>query len=67
MIKAGSKWRHKKRGSTYHVIGPAKLQASDVGGMSNNQPMIVYRGEDGQLWVRPTDEFEDGRFEALSS
>lgn len=67
MIEAGSKWRHRKRGTTYHVIGSAKLQAADVGGMSDNETMIVYRGEDGQLWVRPADEFDDGRFEAIPS
>jgi hypothetical protein len=27
--------------------------------------VAVYRGEDGKLWVRPREEFEDGRFEAL--
>jgi hypothetical protein len=61
------KWRHKKRGSTYEEVGRAKLQASDIGGMSDMQPMVVYRGEDGQLWVRPEDEFMDGRFEAIDA
>ncbi len=60
-----TRWRHKKRGSIYIEIGRAKLQASDTGGMSDNQPMVVYRGEDGQLWVRPEDEFNDGRFELV--
>jgi hypothetical protein len=59
------RWRHKKRGTTYEEIGRAKLQASDTGGMGDHHPMVVYRGEDGQLWVRPEDEFEDGRFERL--
>lgn len=59
-------WRHKKRGAVYQEIGRAKLQASDTGGMSDNEPMVVYAGEDGQLWVRPADEFEDGRFEAVT-
>lgn len=61
------RWLHKKRRSTYIEIGRAKLQASDVGGFSDMQPMVVYRSElDGSLWVRPEDEFEDGRFEALA-
>ena len=59
------RWRHKKRRTIYEEIGRAKLQASDVGGFSDHQLMVVYRGEDGQLWVRPEDEFEDGRFERL--
>lgn len=62
-----TRWRHKKRGSIYIEIGRAKLQAADTGGMADNQPMVVYRGEDGQLWVRPEDEFEDGRFERVDS
>lgn len=55
-------WRHKKRGTEYIEVGRAKLQAADVGGLSDCHPMVVYRGEDGQLWVRPEDEFDDGRF-----
>jgi hypothetical protein len=27
--------------------------------------MTVYRGDDGRLWVRHTEEFEDGRFEDI--
>jgi hypothetical protein len=27
--------------------------------------VAIYRGEDGKLWVRPREEFEDGRFEVL--
>jgi len=27
--------------------------------------VAIYRAEDGQLWVRPREEFEDGRFEAI--
>ncbi len=27
--------------------------------------VAIYRAEDGQLWVRPREEFEDGRFETI--
>ena len=32
----------------------------------DDEPMVVYQAEaDGRIWVRPTDEFYDGRFEQL--
>jgi hypothetical protein len=58
--------RHVKRGTTYQVLGPATLQTGN-GHLVDMHPMTVYRGEDGALWVRATDEFNDGRFEALAS
>lgn len=66
--------RHKKRGSTYEVLGEAELQISvklpqDHGGRlaEEGDRITVYRGEDGRLWARFTDEFEDGRFEEIKS
>lgn len=56
--------RHKVRGGTYEVLGEANLQCSanrDI----DNQQVIVYRGEDGKLFVRGVAEFNDGRFEHL--
>lgn len=56
--------RHKKRGTTYEVIGTAELQmATDLG---DGAFLTVYRGEDGKWWARQEDEFEDGRFEDVS-
>jgi hypothetical protein len=55
-------WRHKKRGTVYEVLGSATMQTEDWG--HDNASVVVYRGEDGMLWVRPTAEFMDGRFEA---
>lgn len=68
--------RHKKRGTDYMLLGIGKMQAEnwhEHDGMAEQNPSIdmrevaVYRGADGQLWVRPREEFEDGRFELLPS
>lgn len=57
------RWKHKKRGTTYTEIGRGKLQSMDCGGLSDLEPMVIYQGDDGQIWVRDQVEFEDGRFE----
>ena len=49
--------RHHK-GALYRVIGPAILEADQ----SN---VMIYDDADGTVWVRPTDEFGDGRFSPL--
>ena len=70
--------RHKKRGSTYRVIGEAEAQVSAGGwkfptktGVQYVRPIqdgdhiTVYQGQGGELWARFSDEFNDGRFEVL--
>lgn len=59
----GEKWRHKKRGTTYEMIGTAEVQVTDC--ILEGHFVVVYRAEDGKLWVRPTEEFYDGRFERI--
>jgi hypothetical protein len=59
------RWRHRVRGSTYQEIGRAEVQASRV--VVEGDTVVVYRSvDDGKLWARPPDEFDDGRFEALA-
>lgn len=58
------RYRHLKRGSVYTVITRGRLQ---VDGDLDNETVVIYRGEDGQTWVRPEYEFNDGRFELLST
>lgn len=71
--------RHRKRGSTYEVLGVGRIQSvawlwkcGDDGDDGGPSPLFervdmlevsIYRAEeDGSLWVRPREEFEDGRF-----
>lgn len=58
------RYRHKKRGTVYEVIGSAELQVAGLA-PDEGDHLAVYRGEDGKLWARPYDEFHDGRFEAM--
>ncbi len=58
------RFRHKKRGTVYSLIGEAELQASsDL--LCDGSEMVIYRGEDGKVWARQIDEFHDGRFEEI--
>jgi hypothetical protein len=51
-----SLWRHRK-GGTYRIVGHAMIEASMT-------PAVIYESLSGDagLWVRPGDEFLDGRF-----
>lgn len=63
----GREWRpthrHVKRGTVYKLVSSAVLQTEKPVG--DNKFLALYQGEDGLYWVRPADEFTDGRFEEL--
>lgn len=64
-------WRHKKRGTTYEVLSKAAtLQCSAAPAfesMFEDDRWTVYRSlKTGAIYVRPTEEFLDGRFEMLA-
>lgn len=61
-LAIGAYYRHKKTGRTYQLLMFATIEATMT-------PAVVYgaRAQDGiHRWVRPTEEFCDGRFEPVS-
>lgn len=63
--------RHRKRGTEYVLIGYGKMQSENWMDMSamgqgvstDMAEVAIYSSvDDGSLWVRPREEFEDGRF-----
>lgn len=66
--------RHVKRGSEYVLIGYGKMQTElwfdgldeDGDTTVDMREVAIYRSvDDGSLWVRPREDFEDGRFEVI--
>lgn len=56
----GPTHRHKASGRSYEKVGVARLQSHVT--LPDMAEMVIYRGEDGQLWVRGATEFAE-RFE----
>jgi hypothetical protein len=55
--------RHVKRGTIYDLVCVASIQTDTP--LNDYDQVMVYKGEDGQTWVRPLTEFNDGRFEPV--
>ncbi|GAC1508456.1 MAG: hypothetical protein NVS1B6_15840 [Steroidobacteraceae bacterium] len=61
-----ARWRHVKRGTAYVEIGTGCLQTADSEKLDDQQVVIYQAETGGQIWVRPTYEFMDGRFERVT-
>jgi hypothetical protein len=57
--------RHLKRGSLYFEIGAAIVQTEHA--ILDSDVLTLYRGQDGQWFVRPPQEMTDGRFEPVDA
>lgn len=50
--------RHRQNGRLYWELHRGVLRADGT-------VMVVYRGEDGRIWIRPAEQFDDGRYEQV--
>lgn len=56
--------RHLQRGSVYRLVGSALLQTEEP--IGDGAFLALYQDAQGAFWVRPAEEFKDGRFEPLT-
>jgi len=63
-IQAGQMWQHKRRGSVCRIESLGTLQSENP--EMDNAEVVVYTDLSATVWVRPVDEFLDGRFTLLS-
>lgn len=55
----GKRYRHLKTGGLYEIVGAGQIEKT-------LEDVIIYQNvETGRMWVRPTKEFFDGRFEEV--
>lgn len=52
---------HVKSGNQYELL----MRGHDCTNGYEIRPVVVYRSEDGMVWVRYAPEFDDGRFRPL--
>jgi hypothetical protein len=68
-----SVWIHKKTGDRYQVINGMKTKRFENDGYEHDERTFIEKGcvpaviyfslKDAKFWVRPYEEFMDGRFE----
>lgn len=58
-------WQHIRSKCVYELIGTASIKTEQP--LEDMASVVVYRGENGSLWARRRDEFNDGRFRQVDS
>lgn len=53
--------RHGKTGNLYRLVHRLATIEADM------TPAVIYEGQDGTFWVRPSSEFWDGRFATIDA
>jgi phage gpG-like protein len=55
-------WKHKKRGTTYSIVGDVRVQCETP--LQDDEMVLLYQStQDGSYGCRRHSEFHDGRFE----
>lgn len=64
--EAYPRWTHiNRKSSVYREYGRGRIQTAVP--LTEGTEVVIYRSEkEGRFWVRPTSEFEDGRFRPLA-
>lgn len=52
--------RHRRSGRLYWELHRGVMRA-------DRTIMVVYRDEDDRVWIRPAKQFDDGRYEPVTS
>ena len=61
-----SVWRHRVRGTMYHIIGEVRVQCPTDKPLRDDETPLLYRDVNSGKWgARRADEFHDGRFEEM--
>ena len=60
MSNENDKVWHVKSGGEYEILHHGMFQCADP--KHDMEHVVIYRGEDQRIWVRPATEFVDGRF-----
>ena len=52
--------RHLKSGREYMKLAEGRIELDQT-------PVVIYLARDGTVWVRPTENFNDGRFALITA
>ena len=69
-LRGATEWRpthkHIQHGSDYQLIGVALAKVDDDSMICDHDEVYIYKNQLGTMFMRPVDEFNDGRFEEIA-